>query len=110
MPDLLSRFTLGGKAVVFTCITESNGIFHLSQHTSSTPDAALREHVAVLPVDDGVDPFDAELDWLLKVSDGATELELIPVSDCPGTWLWIDGARHQPQYSTYIVRTDVRVT
>lgn len=65
-------------------------------------------HIAALPYDDGTGPFDDELDWLKGVSDSSSEINLLPVSHCRGTWLWLDGARHAPQYLTYIVRTDIQ--
>jgi hypothetical protein len=34
-------------------------------------------------------------------------VELVPVGHCRSTWLWRDGARHEPQYITYIVRTEI---
>ena len=92
---------------VFTCITKVRKSFHLSQHKAIDHVEALREHIAALPFDDGVGPFDKELTWLQNVSGGTVASEFIPVDNCKGTWLWLDGARHNPQYITYIVRTDV---
>jgi hypothetical protein len=92
---------------VFTCITEVRDSFHLTQHAAARPEAALRAHIAALPYDDGAGPFDEELEWLRRTSDGSESVELVPVGHCRGTWLWGDGARYQPQYITYIVRTDV---
>jgi hypothetical protein len=89
----------------FTCITEVRGSFHLSQHPSATPEEALREHVAALPFDDGEGPFDEELEWLRRIAGAQQAVELLPVRQCPGTWLWLDGARYEPKYITYIVRT-----
>jgi hypothetical protein len=56
---------------VSTCITEVRESFHLSQHSATGPEAALRDHVAAMPKDDGAGPFDEELEWLLRVSGGA---------------------------------------
>jgi hypothetical protein len=102
------RFVVRWRAlVVFTCITEVRGSSHLSQHSAAEPEVALRDHIAALPYDDGSGPFDEELEWLLRVSDGTDPIELLPVGHCQGTWMWLAGTRHEPPYSTYIVRTDV---
>ena len=45
--------------------------------------------------------------WLLSVAEGNSEPTLLEVAGCEGTWMWLEGARHSPQYSTYVVRTDV---
>ena len=92
---------------VFTCITEVHDSFHLSQHAATEAEVALRDHIATLPYDDGAGPFDEELEWLRWVSGGSEPVELLPVEHCQGTWLWRGGARHEPQYITYVVRTDV---
>ncbi len=92
---------------VFTCITEVRESFHLTQHSATGPEAALRDHIAALPYDDGTGPFDEELEWLRRVSGGAEPVEMLPVGHCRGTWLWRGGSRFEPQYITYIVRTDV---
>ncbi len=91
----------------FTCITDIRDSFHLTQHAAANPTAALRDHIAALPYDDGAGPFDEELEWLQRIGDGTQEIKLIPVGHCKNTWLWLDGARYQPQYLTYIVKTDV---
>ncbi|WP_152049376.1 hypothetical protein [Tautonia marina] len=92
---------------VFTCITEVRESFHLSQHTSATPEAALRDHIAALPYDDGTGPFDDELEWLLRVSGGTEPVEMLPIGHCRVTWLWKGGTLYEPKYITYVVRTDV---
>ena len=91
----------------FTCITEVRNSFHLSQHRAAAPEDALRAHIAALPFDDGTGPFDEELDWLRSISGGDRSVELMRVRQCAGTWLWLDGARFEPKYVTYIVRTAV---
>ena len=91
----------------FTCITEVRDSIHLTQHAIHDPTAALREHIAALPYDDGTGPFDKELEWLQRVSGGLSDVELIAVGHCKNTWHWRDGARYEPQYITYIVKTDV---
>jgi hypothetical protein len=91
----------------FTCITEVRGSFHVTQHSAASPAAALRDHIAALPYDDATGPFDEELAWLRRISGGALEVELIALGHCKNTWLWRDGARHDPQYLTYVVTTDV---
>ena len=93
--------------MVFTCITEVRGSFHLTQHAKTGPEAALRDHIAALPYDDGAGPFDDELEWLRRVIGEAEPVEMLPVGHCRGTWLWLGGTRHEPQYITYVVRTDV---
>ena len=92
--------------MVFTCLIEVRDNFHLSQHHTSGPEYALRDGVAALPYDDGTGPFDEELDWLHRVGGGSEPVELLPVAPCQGVWLWLGGARHEPQYIAYIVRTD----
>lgn len=92
---------------VFTCITEVRDSFHLTQHSAIGPEAALRDHIAGLPYDDGIGPFDGELEWLRRVTSGEEPIEMLPVEHCRGTWLWRGGTRYEPQYITYIVRTDV---
>jgi hypothetical protein len=89
----------------FTCITEVRESFHVSQHAAEDARAALREHIARLPFDDGAGPFGEELEWLQRVSGGLQEIDLHPVVHCKNTWLWRDGALYRPQYLTYIVET-----
>ena len=60
---------------IFTCITEVRESFHLTQHSATAPETALRDHIAALPYDDGVGPFDDELDWLRRVSGGTEAVE-----------------------------------
>ncbi len=93
--------------LTFTCITNIRDSIHITQHAAASPTDALREHIAALPYDDGTGPFDAELDWLHSVSGGDLEIALIPVTQATNTWLWLDGARYEPQYLTYIVQTDI---
>ena len=92
---------------VFTCITEVRDSIHLTQHAVSGPEAALRARIAALPYDDGAGPFDDELEWLLRVSGGTEPVELLPVGHCPGVWFWRGGARYEPPYTTYVIRTAV---
>jgi hypothetical protein len=91
----------------FTCITEVRDSFHVSQHRADGAEQALRRHIAALPFDDGTGPFDEELEWLQRISNGQQAIELLPMHGCKATWLWGDGARHDPKYITYIVRTAV---
>lgn len=91
---------------LFTCITECRESFHLSQHEALGPEAALRKHIAALPYSDATGPFDEELDWLRSISEGGLSVELLPVAHCKNTWLWMDGCRSNPQYCTYLVRTE----
>jgi hypothetical protein len=92
----------------YTCLTEIRESMHLTQHVIDNPEAALRAHIGALPFDDGVGPFDEELEWLQQVSDGSQEIQLSPIGHCRNTWLWLEGARYQPQYLTYIVKTDMK--
>lgn len=92
---------------IFTCITEIRDSIHLTQHSVDEPEGALRDHVAALPYDDATGPFDDELDWLLRVSGGSERVELLPVDHCPSVWFWRNGCRHEPQYTTYVIRTEV---
>jgi len=94
--------------LTFTCITEVRGSIHLTQHGAADPATALREHIASLPFDDGSGPFGDELDWLQSIAGGEADVDLLPVGHCKNTWLWLDGARYEPQYLTYLVQTDVR--
>ena len=109
----LADYLLGGRGLkrvaIFTCITEVRESFHLTQHSADAPEAALREHIAALPYDDGAGPFGEELERLLRVSSGPEPVEMLPVGHCRGTWLWLGGARYNPKYITYVVRTDVGV-
>jgi len=90
----------------YTCITENQQSFHLTQHQVPKPDDAVRLHLAALPYDDARGPFDEELDWLRSITGGSVPLSMHPVTQCKGTWLWLEGARHTPQYLTYVVQTD----
>lgn len=92
---------------VFTCITTVLDSFHLTQHSAGGPETAFQDHIAALPYDDGAGPFDDELDLLLRISGGTETVELLPVGECRGTWMWLAGARYKPPYYTYIIRTDV---
>jgi len=90
----------------YTVITENRAAFQLSQHTCETPEAALAQHVGQLPFDDGDGPFDDELAWLQAVASGEKQT-LVEVVSCSGTWLWLEGGRREPPYSTYLVRTEL---
>jgi hypothetical protein len=90
---------------LYTCITDKGDSTHLSQHLSSAPHAALRDHIAALPYDVATGPFDEKLEWLRSISGGIQPIELLPVAGCMNTWLWREGARNTPQYLTYIVKT-----
>lgn len=94
--------------LTFTCITELRGSSRLTQHEVVDPTAALRAHIASLPFDDASGPFDDELEWLQSITNGQSDVSLLPVGQCKNTWLWLDGARNEPQYLTHIVQTDVR--
>jgi hypothetical protein len=91
----------------FTCLTLVRNSFHVTQHIRTDPEAALRDHIAALPYDDGTGPLDEELEWLQEISGGIKGVQLIALDYCKGTWMWLDGARFEPQYLTYIVKTDI---
>lgn len=93
--------------VTFTCISEVRNSSHITQHRAPTPSDALREHIASLPYDDGTGPVGDELEWLRAVAGRQQEVTLVSVGHCKNTWLWLEGARYQPQYLTYLVQTDV---
>lgn len=94
----------------FTCITGVRNSIHITQHAAESPVGALREHIGALPYDDGTGPFDDELNWLHSVSGEESDVTLIPVTQARNTWLWLDGARHEPQYLTSCRPTFVRNT
>ena len=92
---------------VFTCLSEIRESFHVTQHVSVDPEAALRSHILQFPYDDGDGPSDDELEWLLRVGDGREPIELVPVSECRGTWLWASSSFDGLRVVTYIVRTEL---
>jgi len=103
----LWRYNLRSRAyrmAAFTCITNVRESFHLTQHDAQDATAALRAHILALPYDDATDD---EREWLRRVWGGSQEIKLSPVERCNNTWLWLDGARNEPQYLTYIVKTDM---
>ncbi|MEX0725664.1 MAG: hypothetical protein WD065_05315 [Planctomycetaceae bacterium] len=91
----------------FTCITENRESTYLSQHEAACAEEALHMHIGKLPFDDGTGPFDEELEWLQAVVSGAKAVEVLPVGDCKSTWFWLDGARFDPPYTPYIVKTEL---
>src|SRR4051794_29183173 len=50
-PDLGRSAPKVLRVAIFTCITEVHESFHLSQHSATVPEAALRDHVAAMPKD-----------------------------------------------------------
>lgn len=94
----------------FTCITEIRNSFYLKQVECEQPDVAVREAVASLPYDDGEGPIDEELEWLQSVARAEVTVTLHPVGHCKNTWLWLEGARYEPQYLMYVIKTDVQGT
>lgn len=91
----------------FTCITEIRNSVHLKQVECEEPVVALRKAIASLPFDDGQGPFDEELEWLQSMAAAQTPATLHPVGHCKNTWLWLEGARYEPQYLMYVIKTDV---
>jgi len=79
----------------------------LYQFEVDNPESALRKCVASLPYDDGKGPFDEELDWLQEIASGSAEVTLHPIGHCINTWMWLEGSRFEPQYLSYIIKTDV---
>ena len=92
---------------IYTCFTENRDSSHLEQTEAENEVMALKEAIASLPYDDGAGPFDEELEWLQNVAGGNIDVTLHPVGHCKNTWLWLEGARYEPQYLTYIVKTDI---
>ncbi len=91
----------------FTVITQVLDSFHLSQHGGDTPERALADHISRLPHNDASGPFDDELEWLQEVAGGERKPTLVAVGGCQRTWMWLEGSRHAPRYTTYIVQTEV---
>ena len=89
----------------YTCITEIRGSMHVSQHSARSAEDALRIHIGRLPYDDGAGPFEDELAWLQSITSGTEPVKLLPVA--PSAWLWSEGARYEPPYTTYVVKTNV---
>lgn len=91
----------------FTCITSVRESIHISQVIAEDAPSALREAIASLPYDAGSNgPFNEELKWLIKVSEGQLKVTMAPVTDCINTWLWEEGAEYEPQYLSFVVKTD----
>ena len=93
---------------VFTCITLVRDSFHVTQHDARDLEQALRVHIQKLPYDDGAGPFDGELEWLQRIAGGTKQVTIHALDYCKNTWMWLDGARNNPQYHTYIVQTDIQ--
>jgi len=92
---------------VFTGLTDLGTAIHLSQHSAQSAVDALREHVSGIPREDLSDNSDEEVEFLRRVAAGDIPATLHP-SGWAATWLWLEGARRQPRYLTYIVQTDTR--
>lgn len=90
----------------FTCITTIRDCIWLKQFETVEVERALREAVAALPHDDGAGPFDDELEWLHSVASGQTVVTMQPLGHCKNTWVWREGLAYEPQYITYVVKTD----
>lgn len=91
----------------FTCLTENRDCIYLMQFEAETPDRALRLAITALPYDDLAGPFEEELNWLHEVAAGEVPVTMQPVVHCRSTWLWLEGARYYPPYTTYVIKTDV---
>ena len=91
----------------YTCFIEVRESVHLHQCDADSPELALRQGVASLPYDDGVGPFGEELDWLHKTTSGEAVVTMLSLSHCRNTWLWLEGSRYEPQYLSYVIKTDV---
>ena len=91
----------------FTCVTKINESIYLKQVEAGDQASALREGIAALPYDDGTGPFDEELELLQQVSGAQAPVTMHSVGHCKNTWLWLEGARYEPQYLTYVIQTDV---
>jgi hypothetical protein len=91
----------------FTCITLIRDSFHVTQHIASDPEAALRIHIEKLPYDDGAGPFDEELEWLQRIAGGREHVTMHALTHCKNIWMWLEGARYDPEYHTNVVQTDI---
>lgn len=91
----------------FTVITTIRDCIYLKQAEAPNAENALREAIASLPYDDGTGPFDEELEWLQRIASGELAVTLHSVGHCKNTWLWLEGARNDPQYLSYAIQTDV---
>ena len=91
----------------YTFLTTIRDCVYVKQIAAGDVVTALREAIAMLPYDDGSGPFDDELEWLLRVTEGEAEVTMFPIAGCKNTWLWLQGSRHEPQYLTYAIQTDV---
>ena len=92
----------------FTFITSIRDSVHLKQVQAASIELALRDAIRSLPFDDASGPFDEELKWLQGVASGSIPITLHPIGHCKNTWLWLEGARYEPQYLVYGVQTDMR--
>jgi uncharacterized glyoxalase superfamily protein PhnB len=93
----------------FTVITLVGDEFHVTQHRYDTPERALVDNIGRLPFDDGSEPLDEELDWLVNVAEGRSKVSLDGFHRrFHGTWLWLEGQEHVPPYRSWVVQTDVR--
>jgi hypothetical protein len=91
----------------FTVVTELRESFHVSQHRAQSAELAVASHLASLPYDDGDEIEEEELAWRDRLITGSLAVELLEVHGCANTWMWTEGARHSPQYSTYVIQTEV---
>jgi len=91
----------------YTCFTENRNSTDVKQVQADNPVEALREAIASLPYDDGQGPFGEELDWLQQVAGGVLDITMHQLGYAKNTWLWMEGANHDPKYLTYVVKTDL---
>ena len=73
---------------MFTIVSEVNGDMHVRQYDADNPLQALRDHIAILPVEPLIDFTDEQITALQKIASGDTGTELIEVDHCQNTFLW----------------------
>ncbi len=90
--------------MLFTLISECAGDAMVTQNRTTSPEDALRAHVASWPDPLSAELPDEELEWYIAVAEGAETVTLIPVHGCNDVWLWDEGAGREPQAICYVVR------
>lgn len=88
----------------YTCVTTNRGHTHVSQHYEDSPESALINHISELPFFEGINPIGDELYWLQSIALGKKSLTLELKKK--NTWVWKEGEKYSPAYSTYIIKTE----
>lgn len=89
---------------VFTIVLNGNNQFHLDQLTAESPACALAMAFNRLPSDLFKDQV---VEILLDFAAKPQSINLIPCVSIKEVWLWIDGAKLNPQIIVYIVKSNV---